>query len=77
MQIGIFENTFKRPTLEATLDAVAAAGLKCAQLHMSTLGLPAMPDAVADEVSRADTGCICCTQHEPLLSLRHLQHGAS
>ncbi|MEZ4711401.1 MAG: sugar phosphate isomerase/epimerase [Caldilineaceae bacterium] len=50
MKIGIFDNTFKRPTLEATLDAVADAGLDCAQLHMSTLGMAAMPDAVSDAV---------------------------
>ena len=50
MKIGIFDNTFKRPTLDAALDAVSAAGLECAQLHMNTLGMDAMPDAVSDAV---------------------------
>jgi len=50
MNIGIFDNTFQRPTLDATLDAVAAAGLHCAQLHMTTVGLPDLPDEISDAV---------------------------
>lgn len=52
MQIGIFTKVFERPTLEETLDAVAAHGLECVQLNMESAGLPPMPDRVEDE--RAD-----------------------
>ncbi len=33
MQIGILSKVFVRPTLEAVLDAVAAAGLECVQFN--------------------------------------------
>ena len=50
MQIGIFLETFARPTLEARLDAVKANGLDCVQLQMTSAGLPTMPDAIAPEL---------------------------
>jgi sugar phosphate isomerase/epimerase len=46
MRLGIFAKTFARPTLEATLDAVAAHGLDCVQLNMACAGLPPLPDRI-------------------------------
>jgi sugar phosphate isomerase/epimerase len=50
MQVGILMKTFQRPTLEATLDAVKAAGLDCGQLSMNCAGLAAMPDEIAPDI---------------------------
>ena len=44
MQLGIFAKTFPRPTLEETLDAVAAHGLTHIQFNMSCMGLATLPD---------------------------------
>ena len=44
MQLGIFAKTFPRPTLEQTLDAVAAHGLTHIQFNMSCMGLATLPD---------------------------------
>jgi sugar phosphate isomerase/epimerase len=46
MEIGIFAKTFPRPTLDATLDAVRAHGLKYVQFNMACAGLPSLPDAI-------------------------------
>lgn len=46
MQLGIFAKTFSRPSLEATLDAVAAHGLTHVQFNMSCAGLPTLPDEI-------------------------------
>ena len=46
MQIGIFAKTFVRPTLDATLDAVAAHGVRVVQFNLSCAGLPTLPDAL-------------------------------
>jgi len=46
MRIGIFAKTFRRPTLEETLDAVVAAGLDCVQFNLACAGLPTLPDAI-------------------------------
>jgi len=46
MQLGIFAKTFPRPTLEETLDAVVAHGLKYIQFNMSCLGLATLPDRI-------------------------------
>ena len=43
MQIGIFAKTFVRPTLDATLDAVAAHGVRVVQFNLSCAGLPTLP----------------------------------
>ncbi len=48
MDIGIFAKTFVRPTVESTLDAVHAEGLRCVQFNMVCAGLPSMPDAIDD-----------------------------
>ncbi|MSS70215.1 MAG: sugar phosphate isomerase/epimerase [Candidatus Latescibacteria bacterium] len=44
MTIGIMARTFIRPTLEATLDAVAAHGIRNVQFGLSCAGLPDLPD---------------------------------
>ncbi len=46
MRLGIFARTFERPTLEATLDAVAAHGLDAIQLNLSCAGLPSLPERI-------------------------------
>src|SRR5438552_740378 len=50
MQLGIFAKTFVRPTLEETLDAVAAHGLTCVQFNLSCVGLPTLPDRIDGEL---------------------------
>ena len=52
MQLGIHVNTFRRPTLEATLDAVARHGLECAHFNMVAAGLSSMPDVVDHALCR-------------------------
>jgi len=47
MHVGIFAKTFIRPTLEETLDAVAARGLTHVQFNMSCVGLPTLPDIIS------------------------------
>jgi sugar phosphate isomerase/epimerase len=48
MRPGIFARTFVRPTLEATLDAVAAGGVEAMQFNMAlTDGGPSLPDDIA------------------------------
>lgn len=44
MQIGIMAKTFVRPTLEETLDAIAAHGIRSVQFSFSCAGLPDLPD---------------------------------
>lgn len=46
MQLGIFAKTYSRPTLDATLDAVAADGLRCVQFNFACCGLPTLPDHI-------------------------------
>lgn len=48
MELGIFAKTFARPSLEATLDAVAEHGLTCIQFNMACAGLPPLPDRIED-----------------------------
>lgn len=43
LQIGVFAKTFVRPTLDATLNAVAAYGLAAVQFNLSCAGLPTLP----------------------------------
>ncbi len=55
---GIFERTFPRPTLEATLDAVATHGIRHIQLDLASAGLDSVPDRVPDDVAqRIREGC--------------------
>jgi len=46
IRLGIFAKTFVRPTLDATLDAVAGHGLSCVQFNMACVGLPTLPEAI-------------------------------
>ena len=50
MQLGIHVNTFRRPTLEETLDAVADHGLECVHFNMAAAGVPSMPERISDEL---------------------------
>ncbi len=50
MQLGIHVNVFRRPTLEATLDAVEEHGLRCVHFNMSAAGMPAMPEQIEEEL---------------------------
>lgn len=50
MQIGIMAKTFSPPTLEGTLDAVAAHGLSHMQYNFTCTGLPDMPDKIDPEI---------------------------
>jgi sugar phosphate isomerase/epimerase len=51
MRIGILSSTFRRPTLEATLDAIKEFGLECFQLGMECAGLPPMPDQINPDLA--------------------------
>jgi sugar phosphate isomerase/epimerase len=51
MQIGILTQTFVRPTLEETLDAVKTHGLDCVQFDMVCAGLPDLPDRIETRLS--------------------------
>ena len=57
MELGIFAKTFRRPSLEAMLDAVVDHGLRSIQLNLEEAGLPPLPDGIApgdvDRVRRA------------------------
>jgi sugar phosphate isomerase/epimerase len=48
MRLGIFAKTFRRPTLDATLDAVRANGLNVIQFNLETAGLESMPAEIPD-----------------------------
>lgn len=48
MDLGIFAKTFPRPTLEETLNAVVAHGLKHVQFNLSCVGLPTLPTELGD-----------------------------
>jgi len=44
MTLGIMAKTFARPTVEATLDAIAAHGIRTVQFSLSCAGMPDLPD---------------------------------
>lgn len=46
MDIGIFTSVFQRPSLDATLDAVLAHGLRSVQFNLECAHLPSMPDVL-------------------------------
>jgi sugar phosphate isomerase/epimerase len=46
MQLGIFAKVFARRTLEITLDAVRAHGLRSVQFNMACVGLPPLPPTI-------------------------------
>jgi sugar phosphate isomerase/epimerase len=47
MRLGIMATTFEHPTLEATLDAVAACGVRSVQFDLACAGLPTLPAQIA------------------------------
>ncbi len=51
MQLGIFAKTFSVHGAWPVLMAVKAAGYDCAQFNLACLGLPSMPDEIADGVA--------------------------
>ncbi len=53
MQVGIFAKTFPGTEPLSVLNAVRSAGYDCAQFNMACCGLPAMPDAIANETIMA------------------------
>lgn len=46
MDIGIFAKTFGRPSLEETLDAVAAHGIRHVQFNLACAGASSLPDSI-------------------------------
>ncbi len=50
MELGIHVNTFRRSTLEATLDAVAEHELTCVHFNMAVAGVPSMPEQIDGEL---------------------------
>lgn len=56
MEPGIFESVFVRPTLAATLAAVAGHGLGWVQFDLASAGLPSLPrrvpDGLAEQIGR-------------------------
>ena len=46
MRIGILSKTFSPSIVEASFDAVRAAGLDCVQLNLESAGLAGMPDEI-------------------------------
>lgn len=52
MQLGIFAKTFAVQGAHDVLIAVREAGYAAAQFNMACLGLPAMPDTIAPDVSK-------------------------
>ncbi len=50
MELGIFAKTFRRPTLEESLDAVAGHGLNAIQFNFSVAGLPTLPDRIDERL---------------------------
>lgn len=50
MRLGIFAKTFVRPTLDETLDAIAAHGLTHVQFNMSCVGLPTLPEVIDQDL---------------------------
>lgn len=50
MQLGIHIGTFRRPTLEAALDAVTGHGLDCIHLNLKSAGVESMPRRIDDSL---------------------------
>lgn len=51
LEPGIFDKVCQRPTLDATLDAVAAHGLRQIQFHIASAGLAPQPEAIPPAVA--------------------------
>ncbi|MBV8379112.1 MAG: sugar phosphate isomerase/epimerase [Verrucomicrobia bacterium] len=61
MELGIFAKTFRRPDLQATLEAVQALDLRSVQFNFECAGLSSLPDAVPAAVLAAMTAESCAT----------------
>jgi len=51
MELGIFCRIFARPSLAQTLDALAASGLRAVQFHLTSAGLPELPDEISPQAA--------------------------
>jgi len=58
MKLGIHVNTFRRPTLEEALDAVAEHSLECVHFNMAAAGVPAMPERIDEDLCDRITGAL-------------------
>ncbi len=58
MQLGIFAKTFQRSTIEETLDAVVAYGLRCIQFNYASAGLQSLPQQLDIAVMKRIAGAI-------------------
>jgi sugar phosphate isomerase/epimerase len=47
MRLGIMATTFARPSLEATLDAVAACGVQSVQFDLACAVVPTLPTQIS------------------------------
>lgn len=56
MQLGIHASTFRRPTLEETLDAVQEHALECVHFNMAVAGVPSMPEQIDEELCERIAG---------------------
>ena len=52
MQVGIFAKTFPELGAMPVLTAARTAGYDTVQFNMACMGLPAMPDEIADDIAR-------------------------
>src|SRR5438067_155698 len=50
MEVGIFAKVFSRPTLEETLDAVRAHGIRYVQFNMTCAGVQPLPDSISADL---------------------------
>ena len=58
MQIGIMARHIERPTLEETLDAIAAHGIRHLQFGLASAGLPDLPDEVPADLCERIRGAL-------------------
>jgi len=69
MKLGILSKVFVRLTVEAVLDAVAAAGVECVQLNLESAGLPPLPDEIPAELAER----ICCAAGARRIAIASVQ----
>jgi len=58
MRLGIFAKTFQRSTIEETLDAVVAHGLRCIQFNYASASLSSLPQQLDTAVVKCIAGAI-------------------
>jgi len=49
LKLGVFAKTYQRESLEETLDAVQASGLRLIQFNITSVDLPTLPDRIPPE----------------------------